>query len=458
MLYNTPTSRAVRLPLSLMLLLIVAAALFGGSNRGDVIVVVAVRLVAILCIGAAIAFMPLDRLGSIRRPLLFLLALAIWMILQIVPLPPAIWTALPGRERFADAAIAAGMSQPWMPISIVPTRTLGSLLSLLVPLAALILVAWLPKRSWYAQIYLVVGLGAAAGILALMQISGSVDSLWQLYDVNQNGGGVGFFANRNHQAAFMACMFPMLAAISVHAIRSGKRGALVTACCAIFALFLLPLIFITGSRAGLALTPVSLLASVVLAWPMLRRRKFSGRQLAVIAGGLLATLAGLTGILLSSRSLALRRLSTTNLYEEQRVNVVEPIVRMIKQNFPFGTGFGTFDPAFRAIEPYSQLFRTYLNHAHSDPLEFLSDGGLPTAIIFLAFFAWWGARFFKIWFRARDNDVARMASIVTALWLGASVVDYPLRTPLASVIFALAIAWMAIAVDHKRDVGSVATL
>ena len=46
-----------------------------------------------------------------------LLAMAIALVgLQLVPLPPALWTALPGREGLATAAQLAGFPQPWRPL------------------------------------------------------------------------------------------------------------------------------------------------------------------------------------------------------------------------------------------------------------------------------------------------------------------------------------------------------
>jgi len=448
MISNDPSARAVRLPLALLMLLIITAAISGGLNRGDVIIVMVVRLMAVICLAAAIVKLSTARLQGVRIPLALLALLAIWMVLQLVPLPPSIWTTLPGRERLASAANTVGMPQPWMAISIVPMRTLNSLLALLIPAAALVMTAWLPKETWMTQIRIIVAVGVVSAVLALVQISGSPDSSWYLYNVRQKGGAVGLFANRNHQAVLLATMFPMLAVLGVRAARVRGRGLAVALSCMAIAIFLLPLIFITGSRGGLVVAAVSLIATMALVWPFMRKLQLSRKWLAV-GGGLVAIVAlGLVATLLSDRSLAMKRLTETDVGEEQRVLVVEPIVRLIRENLPIGTGFGTFDPAFRAIEPYSQLFRTYLNHAHSDPLEFVSDGGVPAACILLAFVFWWLKTTFTIWARPRVGDTARMATIVTALLMISSLVDYPLRTPLAAMIFALLIGWMSRAVAN----------
>lgn len=456
-LSKIPMERSARLPLALLFLLLAAAAIFGGSNRGDVIVLLGVRLAAVLSIGSALALMPLHRLHSVKLPLLLLAALAIWMVLQIIPLPPGVWTALPGRERLASTAVAANIPQPWMPISIVPTKTLNSLLSLLVPLAGIVLVAWLPARYLYAQIYLVVLLGGASGVLALMQIAGSVDSLWHMYGVTRDSGAAGFFANRNHQAAFMACLLPMLATIAVHAMQSGKHAVVATTTCGTFAVFLLPLVFITGSRAGLVLLPISIFATAAILWPTLRSVKLSRRQLVAGVVALLTISGAIITVLLGSRSLALHRLATTQFFDERRMRVIEPTIQLIKQNFPIGTGFGTFDSAYRAVEPHSELYPTFLNHVHSEPFEILSDGGLPAFAGLIIFVLWWGRTSYTVWLVQRGARPAKMASVMTGLWLIASLVDYPLRTPLGALVFAMSVSWMAKAtISADAPVNSVA--
>ena len=55
--------------------------------------------------------------------------------IQLVPLPPAIWTALPGRDFVANGYALLGQPLPWLPISLAPYQTIASALWLLPPLA-----------------------------------------------------------------------------------------------------------------------------------------------------------------------------------------------------------------------------------------------------------------------------------------------------------------------------------
>ena len=451
MLSRESSTSASRLALALLIFLMAAASLSGGSNRGDALIVILVRLAAVLCLGAAIVYLPRRQIRYVRTLAFLLAAWWIWILIQLIPLPPFIWTALPGRTRLAVTADAIGTAQPWMSISIIPTRTLNSLLSLLVPTAVLTLVAWLPRSTWGIQSRIILIIGLLSAILALMQISSSVDAVWYIYNVRQKGGAVGFFANRNHQAVLLATMFPILALPTIWAVRARSRVPIYFFASLSISGFFLILIFVTGSRAGLIVSGISLCATLVMIIPVIKKVKISRQLLALSAGLVLATGAILVSILFSSRSLSLARLTKTEIADEQRVLVIEPIARLIRENMPFGTGFGTFDPAFRAIEPYSQLYRTYLNHAHSDPLEFISDGGAPAVIILFLFAFWWAKTTFVLWSSAKFGNAARAASIVTGLFMIASAVDYPLRTPLAAAIFTLMLGWMSIAATDDRN-------
>src|SRR5690606_4034235 len=64
-----------------------------------------------------------------------LAAIAALPLLQLIPLPPGLWTALPGRSEPALALELAGIAPGWTPLSLVPERTWRSFLALLPPAA-----------------------------------------------------------------------------------------------------------------------------------------------------------------------------------------------------------------------------------------------------------------------------------------------------------------------------------
>mgnify|MGYP007125385276 CR=1 FL=1 len=66
-------------------------------------------------------------------------------IAHLVPLPPAIWSQLPGRELVSEIDRAAGLGDVWRPLSLTPGATWNALHAQLVPLAALVLGAQLGR-------------------------------------------------------------------------------------------------------------------------------------------------------------------------------------------------------------------------------------------------------------------------------------------------------------------------
>lgn len=118
---------------------------------------------------------------------------------------------------------------------------------------------------------------------------------------------------------------------------------------------------------------------------------------------------------------------------------------MLRDFMPIGSGFGSFDPVFRMYEPDELLHPGYFNHAHNDWLELALTGGLPALLLLAAFILWAGWRLYSS-FRTPASDPAlrvRSGGLVLLVLAGASVSDYPLRTPILAALLALACAWLA---------------
>jgi hypothetical protein len=129
-----------------------------------------------------------------------------------------------------------------------------------------------------------------------------------------------------------------------------------------------------------------------------------------------------------------------------------PVARVTSKaaiaNLPFGSGFGTFVPVYDKFAPRTLLADTYVNRAHNDWLELWLTGGAPAIILAFGFLLWFGVTAFRLWNGRQPNTpildlaLAQAASIVIVLLLLHSVVDYPLRTPALSVLFAIACGFM----------------
>lgn len=438
-------------PMWLAVFFLAAVFLMGGGARSDIQSLVILRPLAAICMGVALWGLSRDAAASVRVPLLLALIIPLIMVFQLIPLPPAIWTSLPGRDFYAEAAPLAGIEQPWRPISLVPYRTWNSLLAWLVPITMVLLAARLGREQRYNLLPALIAMGLFSGIVGLAQIVGSANGPLYLYRITNNGSAVGLFANRNHQAALLACLFPMLAVYASIKSRSLERARMKSALCACIALFIVPLILVTGSRAGLALGLVGLLSAALLyRSPYPRQRKGLSRfhrfKLRYVIGALAVVCLGAATALLS-RARVFDRLLTEDETEDLRLQVLDPIWQMIQTYFPFGIGFGAFPDVYKVHEPFELLATTYVNHAHNDLLEFILEGGLlAVAALFIGVAAW----LFRVWrlHSAEREDgrailFARLGSAVTLLLALASLVDYPLRVPSLSAVFAIAVIWMA---------------
>ena len=92
----------------------------GGASRADVIAQTITRGAAWAILILLILFARKPDWQPVRPVALFLAAVVGLVLIQLVPLPPSVWMALPGRHVLAEVAVASGQAQPWRPISVSP--------------------------------------------------------------------------------------------------------------------------------------------------------------------------------------------------------------------------------------------------------------------------------------------------------------------------------------------------
>jgi O-antigen ligase len=437
-----------RVLLTWAVLLVVACG--GGSSWPDVLSLLYVRPVLVFIAIIALVLYRQD-MHSLRPPTLLLTALAAWIAIQLIPLPPVLWQNLPGHGLIQDIGTAAGLQTVWRPISISPDATFNALLACIPAFTALAVAAPLNDRTRQSLLGLLLILIIFSMLLGVLQIA-SGDTSFLLYRKSNEDTAVGLFSNRNHFALLLASGLPLFSAWSLGGETASSRDRSLgrSFLAGVGALFILVMIIATGSRAGLALAVLAAVAGAAIRWCNTERVRTTSlrprRRTVIIVIACIATVLLVLGATILFKGVAFERLfrTTGELSTEKRLSLAPVVFSAIGIYLPFGSGLGTFDHMFRQIEPDWALTPTYFNHAHNEPFEVLLTGGLPAALILIAFIVW-VAQLCRQAVTLGPGPLAARAQAGTAmivLAVLASLVDYPLRTPLMDVlaIFAVVLA------------------
>ena len=440
----------------LLVLVGLICAAFGGSSRSDVAQVMALRPLLALMLIPALYLFTLESTRGLRSLLGLLALFALWTFLQLIPLPPDIWRALPAREAIAELDDLAGLGDHWRPISLSPTSGWNALASLIVPAVGL-LIAASGRASSRMLIYAILVLGLVDGVLGLMQIATASDVLY-FYRITTDGAAVGLFANENHSAVFSAV------AILVCGYLWSDRGFikqnrwLAVALPAVYLILVLS-VFSSGSRAGLLLGMAAVLVTLIIFGASSKHGAASPRKTKSRFQFLLRNRfvipAALAGIVFATTSAfivwgdmpALEALFREDALGGLRSGIFPTLQEMASTFWLFGSGIGSFAVAYNQFEPTMFLLPAYLNQAHNDWIQFLIESGLPGVLIFLGMIALLVVQMLRL--RKHLGLLSRDVVFWTASGLvigAASLVDYPLRAPLFQLVGVWLLASLALRV------------
>jgi len=427
--------------------LILATFLMGGASRGDVVSLIFLRPLATICLGLGLYGLTLQQARAYRLPLGVMGAIIGLILIHLIPLPPFIWTNLPGREIAVEAGELAGLVDVWRPIAMVPFRGWNAFYSMLVPAAVMVLSIQVPPEKHRVVLYTILVGALLAVLLGIAQAGSGFNPSFYLYRVSSQGSPNGLFANRNHFAALLCIAIPALALIASRARE--PRKTLVVALCSGGVLLALLMIFATGSRTGLALSVLGLLLGWIV-WQarpdQIKRRKVGPTWIVPAVAGVFSLLVVGCLAVIFGRAQALDRFTEGSVAEEGRLRAWEITAGSLSDYLPVGSGIGSFVEIFKIHEPSDMLSFAYWNHAHNDWLEWLLEGGIPMAILIL--FVLWafirGAAY--LWQQRHTGSYGvqlglfgASAILILGLW---SFVDYPLRVPSLASLAAIAAVWM----------------
>ena len=438
----------------ILALFVFAVALTGGGSRSDIASLPLLRGLATMTFFAMLAFVPAQAWRGIRVPLILLGLLAMWMLVQLIPLSPNIWSVLPLRDRIFAIDELLGTAERWRPISLTPTQTVNSLLALIVPAAGLLVAAAVPNderiRLWWA----IWSFGVASALFCLLQFVAGPRSLFYLFRITNAGSLVGLFANRNHTALLLSLSTLSAGWLAANEIASRTKRPLILPMLAGSVVFFLLLILIIGSRFGLVFGSASLLFSYLLvrwsyrfepkplnqARDRAHRRTSAAAQTARPSRRILLILfpflliAGLGAVFyFSGRDNTVGRLVDGDGAEEIRIAALGTVASLAKGQWLLGSGFGSFASVYQIVEPDALLRQDYFNQAHNDWLQLPIEGGLPAVLICLAGVLWIVSGLVgALRQRSRPLGVEFIEPLVLAgafsLIALNSIVDYPLRT------------------------------
>lgn len=409
----------------------------GGSTQG-IWTNFALQSIGLALIAFVIWSRPMARPHRDRALTLIAASLGLLIVVQLVPLPPAVWQQLPGRAIIANGDRLLSFEPIWRPLSLSPFDTLGVIPVLIPPIAMIASIFHFGHRS-SGNFALSIALATMAGMMLGVAQVGGQDGRFYLYPVSNFGVLTGFFANGNHMAALLLCMVPFAAALVEQGEteeQSQQRK---------WTSWLIAAGLVAVAVAGLALNRslfgVAMVLPTTFASMLIAFRHRIGRPGRLIAGGASLVLAiGLVGasLALASKTSA----GDMSVSVSTRWDMVKGSLAVFADQFPAGTGAGTFRRIYPTIEDPAAVNQVFVNHAHNDYLEWAIEGGLPGMILLAAFLIWWGRRASNMLRDRRSDGFAQAGMMAAVILLIHSAVDFPLRTAALVSLFAAATGLM----------------
>lgn len=439
-------------------LLAALAALFamGGSSRPDVQSLALLNPLMIAFCGLAFLSLRPEHLAGKKAVMVGMLLAILLVGTYLVPISAQFVNFFDDTGDVAMVRAATNLAGTPKLLSMAPSANWQSLFFLFAPLAVLLFAVQLNRDDLRLSVLLLIGAGATSGTIGVLQLAGSASGPLYFYQITNNGSAVGLFANRNHAAVFLSCLFPMLALFAAKSVGASRGRNTAQLIAMAIAIVLVPLILVTGSRSGMLTTAVGLIGGALLYVSHAPSYSGSTKAKSTLPIWSASILAGLVLVTVYfSRAEAIERIFIESGGANDRAAFWAASLTLFWQYVPFGFGPGGFVQAFQNTETLALLNGQYLNRLHNDWLETALTFGVPGMVLMLAGIGYYLRRLFVLWMRmdGRRSAVAlgRMASIVIAILGIASLSDYPLRTPSMAGFAALVLVWFAYARPQSLD-------
>ena len=407
---------------------------FGGGGRGANIANLIVQIAALVMVALNLDHIRngWSRIGwGAKAVLIATLALP---LVQLIPLPPVLWTQLPGREILVEAHEVT-MGQPgWAPISLVPGVTLLALTGLIAPLVVFLVGASMRKTSTQLALAVLVAAALLCTAIGAMQLL-SGGSL-QFYETGDPGYLHGLFANHNSTGLFLVIA---LCALIELAFASRLRPAILAVAAALgFALAVA--VILTQSRSSLALM---LMPLALVAFHIVARTKFGGNRILGIAatGAIVLAGVGVAALAITSNERMAQTIERFDTTANLRPALWADARSSAERFFPVGSGMGTFDEVFQLDESLETLYPARAGRAHNDYLEILIEAGVVGVLVLFSWVAYAGLGIL----RSGGSQIPSRAFYiaVAGCFAAQSLIDYPLRNQALLCVAALIMGMLA---------------
>ena len=452
----------------LLALFVIFALILGGGGTPNPSTEIVLEL---LFVAFALAWVWLPRPsaehGEMSNDRLVMLLVAIPLVIpviQLIPLPPAIWSALPGRANETAALSLVGGQESWRPISLSPSRTIASLLATIPAVFCCYAVSRLTLHERRLVLLADFAMSVVTSHHGVVQLSAGDPGI-NFYREHHVGWITGFQANRNAAADVLLIGFLALVTLGAPYL-AGQRARLpmrldrrsLWLSIAGSGLLLLAAIIMTGSRTGILLILVA--GATAAAMLSLGRKAPRGRATSRTVVALLATLAVGAAIViaivaLSKESALVRVAERFTDFGESRSNVWKDTWFALGQYWPVGFGMGGFEPAMLPAERLEFLDVARPNRAHNDFLEIGLEAGLLGYIMIAAAVTTCIAMACRAWredSEARGQVVFALAVLVIVAFH--SVVDYPLRSMAVACLAGVAGGLLARRTSRARQIAA----
>jgi O-antigen ligase len=315
-----------------------------------------------------------------------LVALHALVLLQLVPLPPAVlWAVSPGSFAFYNDPLLVPLAR-WKPISVSPPDTLRGLVFVgAFSLLYLAVFRELGEGRWRRRLLLtVVATGLVATVAAFLQAASSEPrTIYGVWRPRWDWAVFGPYVNRNHFGGYLVMATPLAIGFALEALarlrrawEKRRRGWLVLGeaeGAAFVRRAAVVMVLVAGLVASRSRGGVSAFALAAAALPLAsRRRRTTALAVALLIAAGVAWI-GVGGVASGFETRGIRG---------SRLELWRDMAPMVLRFPAFGVGWNAFATAYPG---YQTVWRSeWIGEAHNDYLQVLLDAGLLGAYLVAA--------------------------------------------------------------------------